>query len=315
MERRIIYLCIALVGSVAQAATPKATATPEAPPKVFMARVSHGGASALQSLLENGARLVTAPADANFKISMAFDPPVHVAKVIVESCESDFRDGVDFAVAPGLFRAYAESGTKSVTAKFGSEIEVRSLAISFRHNQGVCLKSLRFFDGAEKPIRVSVVPLRDSDLPRERLKREFGQAGGGLPEVLDQSLIARNEDENWIFRFRGDGTYFMYGRSEDVKTPGRFVSLGEFRVVGSGTKNKVKLALKGQRWKAAQPWDGWYCGSICGEREPASPSKVEESLMIEILPGGTYMVRNRSVPTTRDLPFSDASVRISTLQD
>ena len=105
---------------------------------------------------------------------------------------------------------------------------------------------------------------------------------------------------------------FIYGLNDESTGGGRFSALGEFEIERV-TKSTVRMKLIGERLITSGPWDGWYCGRKCGERELAGLRSITEFVEFERLKTGGYIVRNRSEQKMRALPFSDMYVRLSTL--
>ncbi len=253
------------------------------------------------------------------KFVLYFEPALSANKVELESCSSDFVDGVEFFASPGTRRVYAEGGARVVKADFGSRLpDITSLAINLRGNHGPCLKSLRFLqaDGVKVDVAVSTSALADRSLLDaknfDRNQGEFERAG--LGSVVNQELVPESEDEEkWILRLRGDGTFFMFGRSDDLKAGSRFSAIGNFEIQ-SVQKNRIRLLLRGYRFTTPEPWDGgWSCHSDCLAPLPSTATRIDEPIEIEKLSKGGYMIRNRSRSKQRTLPFTDMRVNTSAL--
>lgn len=201
----------------------------------------------LDRLLDGSGGGVDIPVGAEFiKLGLSFDPPIGADKIVVTLCSGKFIDGVEFFTFPDFRRTYAEGGSLAVVARLkGASSSIRSLALNFRHNQGFCLKKISFFDSSGKSIAVeteAALKVASSSQPkllkaeseinenRDEVKKQFNQSG--LAEVLDQELTYRSESnsEKSIFRFRSDGTFFIFGPNYDDKTAGRFTALGKFQV-------------------------------------------------------------------------------------
>ena len=291
-----------------------------AAPRAVSADASLPASSSVDGLL-SGRNLETKSSAEFLKIAFSFEPPIEAERVSVETCGSDFNDGVEFFAHPGARRVYVEGGTKIANADFGSRhAEITSLAINFRHNSSLCLKSLQFKSAKNVVVAVGGLdpaPPADGARAKEFEKRRQEFATAGLEAVIDQELTPNSsEDGKWIFRFRGDGTFFIFGRSDDMQSNGRFSAIGEFDIK-SATKSRVRLLLSGNRFGTAEPWDGWHCPSPCrssgarGGREPAQIRKVSDTVEIEKLASGGFMIRNRVKPRSRSLHFSDLRVRPS----
>lgn len=302
-----------------QTSTVKTGEKPAEKPVVVSVAVSAPGAQAPEGLFD-GKSFEARPTAEFVKLQMAFDPPIAASKIALESCGGEFKDGVEFFIFPGNSKFYAEGGHSEIKATVDNPSDdkpgdIRSLAINFRHNSGICLKSLRFLDRSGQPIEIrsalsGIEPppslAKDADLRREKF------SAAGLEVALDHELRVASDDGKWIFRFRSDGTFFVYGVTDEAKTAGRFTALGEYDILDVEGKNKIKLSLKGRRLVTADPWDGWLCGHPCGERELAARvSPVVDTVVVERLRKGGFMVRNRVTAKRRTLPFSDLQVRPS----
>lgn len=253
------------------------------------------------------------------KLLFFFEPALNVSKLELESCSAEFEDGVEFYALPGTRRVYAEGGQRVVKADFGSRLpDITSLAINLRGNSGPCLKALRFINGDGSKFSVNVASPLSFD--RSILKaKEFDQNHlqfnrAGLALVVNQELVPESADEEkWILRLRGDGTFFMFGRTDDMKVSSRFSAIGNFRIQET-LKNRIRLLLKGYRVMTPEPWDGgWRCHKDCLAPLPAKAVRIEEPIEIEKISVGSYMIRNRSDSRRRTLQFSDIRVTTTAL--
>lgn len=267
--------------------------------------------------LLSGEKVELRPEIAFGKLSFSFEPAIKARKVALESCASDFKDGLEFYAHPGARRVFVEGGVRTVTADFGSRLtEISTLTVNLRENSGQCLKSLRFINEAGHVFHViaSMNEVLDSGAVKSFEERYKRFASADLQAVLDRELIPdSSNDERWVFRLRGDGTFFVFGRSDDMRTSTRFSAIGDYDVKEVG-KNRLKLLLNGYRITTPEPWDGeWRCRtSECREREiPALAIKVEDLIEIERSRGGGYMLRNRTHQKHRTLHFSDIRVTTS----
>lgn len=253
------------------------------------------------------------------KLILYFEPALNASKVELESCSADFRDGVEFFALPGTRRVYAEGGSRVAKADFGSRLpDITSLAINLRGNLGPCLKALRFLnaDGANVSVSVAKPQLFDRTILNakefDRNQSQFNNAG--LAPVMNQELISESVDEEkWILRLRGDGTFFMFGRTDDMKLSSRFSAIGNYRIQET-KKNRIRLLLTGYRLMTPDPWDGgWRCLTDCWAPLPSRAVKIEELIEIEKVSRGSYMIRNRSDSQRRTLHFSDIRVTTTSL--
>lgn len=252
------------------------------------------------------------------KIGFAFTPSLQAAKVAIESCKEEFKDGIEFFVYPGLRRHYAEGGFVSVTVDLAAgtgatTTEVRSLALNFRHNDPVCIKAIRILDpsGAEFAIRsdnVGAAAHTAGSGFNKAIAAKFKSIG--LELAIDQELTFQGDGDRWHFRFRSDGTYLLFGTTTDTRTAGRFTVLGNFEILRV-LKKKIELRVRGRRIESQDPWDGWLCGVLCGE--PRRAISVDEKISIERAVNGGFMIRNRTRRDRRTIPFSDVQVRTSNL--
>lgn len=253
------------------------------------------------------------------KLLFYFEPALNVSKVELEACSAEFEDGVEFFALPGTRRVYAEGGTRVAKADFGTRLpDITSLAINLRGNAGPCLKALRFIKADGSRFNVSVAnPLSfdRSILSAKEFDQNFRQFDrSGLSLVVNQELVPESaDDEKWILRLRGDGTFFMFGRTDDMKVSSRFSAIGNFRIQET-LKNRIRLLLKGYRVMTPEPWDGgWRCDANCLAPLPAMAVKIEEPIEIEKVSVGSYMIRNRSDSRRRTLHFSDIRVTTTAL--
>lgn len=145
---------------------------------------------------------------------------------------------------------------------------------------------------------------------RESALREFG--GAGVIPILDSEVRSVKSDEPWIFRFRGDGTYFVRGFTDEVGVARVFTSSGTYEIQSEGEK-KLTLNLFGVRRSSALPWDGFICGLACSKKVTGAERIVSDRIVLEKFRGKTFMVRNKSEKGSRDLPFEDIQIRVSSL--
>ena len=136
----------------------------------------------------------------------------------------------------------------------------------------------------------------------------------GVKEVLDHELTSRGDGKAWHFRFRGDSSFFVYGYNEGEDKAGFINGLGRF-VIEQVEPNKITVHLRGSFVEAAGLWDGWICGAACGERESKTLKPLDETIVLEKLPAGFFMVRNRSAKTKRALQFTDLKSKVSSLSE
>lgn len=283
-----------------------------------MLKVSVESSVPLQSPVENlssGLPTSFREGSAFAKISLVFEPNSEAEKISFDSCENDFKDGIEAAVSPGARRLYIEGGTKHITIPIkparAEAATISSVSLLFRHNERACLKNFKLLAANGKMIGfVTRKFAGDSDevFSKKYFERRERFAMAGLSSVVDQELTPKLEDERWVFRFRGDGTFFIFGRSDENRGAGRFSALGNYEIESLG-KSRIKLKLIGQRIVTHEPWDGWICQGACEGRGLARTEKIGDVIEIERLSLGEYMVRNRVKSKSRSLPFSDIRVR------
>ena len=256
------------------------------------------------------------------KMAMSFTVPVTgVRQISIQSCGTDFHDGVEIFAQPDSRRFYAEGGASVASVKFvGPEpVELQSLAFNFRHNHDLCIKSIVMLNsqGSVIPLKIAKFSSSEKGLQeKDSEKRRASFVAAGLEAIVDHELLPNSEDEKWIFRFRGDGTFFIYGHSDEERSGGSFSALGNFaleQVEPGGEKNTLRVVLNGVRFVTPGPWDGWYCGSTCGEPAKLRATPVADVIVLEKTASTGYVVRNRTNPISRSIPFLDIRVRPSTL--
>ena len=136
----------------------------------------------------------------------------------------------------------------------------------------------------------------------------------GLSAILDHELTARGEPHPWHFRLRSDSTFFVYGYNDDEMRRGPFSAIGRFEILESSDK-KIKFRFRGARVESGALWDGWMCGPACGETETRSSRDIDETIAIERVTSGFFMIRNRTPNSKRTLLFGDLKSKVSTLTE
>ena len=243
---------------------------------------------------------------------------------------------VNFAEPQIIDRILVWYGDQSSSRTFESVPRLVRVMLSGGDNKGEML-SLKPLAGVQEarlqsPIhatRVTIKPLDSGTLS----EIEFGGAGeviipflpsqssdfalaftaSGVEKVLEHELATHAEKDNWLFRFRSDGTFFVYGFDDGSRGARKFSGLGTYQVL-SAEKNKIKLSLSGTRRGTAAAWDGYVCELACNEPEGRDLARITDAVLIEKT-GTAYMVRNRTAPQKRTLPFSDMRTKISTLAE
>jgi hypothetical protein len=270
--------------------------------------------------------------DAEFtKLGFVFAKPISFAKIKVEACQGEFKDGIDFYMYPGWRSSFSEGGKPKIISPAIAGQPIESVALVFRHNRNVCVKSIGIED--EKGVAVplvstlvkSVEEIAKGSDGSEKMRRAF--AGPGLIDVIDRELSTKNERENWLFRFRSDGTYFVRGFDDDYDKARAFSSIGTYDVKSS-VQHKITLQLNGWRVSTPQAWDGIICPMMCGKSmktgstetnakvdAKTSATPVSDEVVVESLKGEVFMMRNRTSASKRSLPFADLRVKLSTLDE
>jgi hypothetical protein len=152
----------------------------------------------------------------------------------------------------------------------------------------------------------------------DRNLESFAKAGGFT--ILDRELVSADDEDDWIFRLRADGTFFVKGVGDEARKARVFQGHGTYRVEPL-EKGKITLTLKGLKASSSQPLDLDPCHLACVvELSAAAPSgpSTEEVIMdtIEIVKDKAgFIVRNRTKRGDRTLPFGDLRVRLSSLQE
>ena len=136
----------------------------------------------------------------------------------------------------------------------------------------------------------------------------------GVQDTLDHELTSRGDGKSWHFRFRGDSSFFIYGYNEGEDKAGFINGLGRFSIE-QVDPNKITIHLRGSFVEAGFLWDGWICGAACGERESKTLKALDETIVLEKLSVGFFMVRNRSAKTKRALQFTDLKSKVSSLSE
>ena len=165
--------------------------------------------------------------------------------------------------------------------------------------------------GRERP-RIFSAADPEYHISNSKLTHAFENAS--VKEALDHELTTRGDAKSWHFRFRGDSSFFVYGFNDGEDKAGYINGVGRFVVEEVGPK-KITLHLHGIFVEAAGLWDGWICGAACGERESKSARPIDETIVLEKLPAGFFMVRNRSARTKRALLFTDLKSKVSSLSE
>lgn len=255
------------------------------------------------------------------KLGMVFNPPIFASKIVLESCANAFNDGVEFSISPNFRRIYAEGGARLIpidivgTEEVGGHkglTEIRTLAVNFRGNQKLCINRLSFLNEFGSSINIKTEVERAGVADKTQVDNSEKFLSAGLGRVLDQELNQKNENERSIFRFRSDGSYFIFGKNDDSKSAGRYTAIGDYQIVNQKDK-KITLQLNGHRLVTAEPWDGVLSEKHHGDQNLANSKSIKaiaDVIQIERTNGG-YMIRNRENKENRVLPFSDIFVRLS----
>jgi len=82
------------------------------------------------------------------KIEIQFLKPQPLSRIEIESCERQFTEGVDLYVDFDRSHRFSEGGKKKIVYEIDEKkkpIPVGQIALNFRFNSDVCVRSLRFF--------------------------------------------------------------------------------------------------------------------------------------------------------------------------
>ncbi len=85
------------------------------------------------------------PTAKNVKLSVVFNKPIDLKRVQIESCATEWSDGIEIFTSPGQGRSFSEGGRKLLDLKLTSTSAVESIAFVFGRSRNLCLKNLRFF--------------------------------------------------------------------------------------------------------------------------------------------------------------------------
>lgn len=86
--------------------------------------------------------------DAEFVvISLIFEKPVSFARMQIESCGGEFKDGINVYTQPSWQTQYIEGGKEVLRIESTPQANpVHVVSINFRHNKKICLQAIRFWD-------------------------------------------------------------------------------------------------------------------------------------------------------------------------
>ena len=259
-----------------------------------------------------------------------------MAKIKTESQNSTLQPlvVVNFAEPQTIDRVFVWNGDQNSTRSFEAAPRLVQIGLSVGNEKSQTL-SLKPLSGIQeirlpKPVHGSRITLKPLDsgtiseiafggdgdilVPTSPVQAtEFAAAFelSGIDKVMEHELSTQDEKDNWLFHFRADGTFFIYGFDDSSRSARKFSALGTFQILET-EKNKVKLALSGGRRSTAAAWDGYVCELACNEPEGRDIPRVSDVILIE-KNGSGYMIRNRTPPKKRTLPFSDMRTKISTL--
>ncbi len=136
-----------------------------------------------------------------------------------------------------------------------------------------------------------------------------------LGAMVDRELVARlDEKDAWLFRFRGDGTFFIRGYGESMDEARAFSAVGSYRIAKK-TKAGAQFQLFGVRAPTAYAWDGTLCPFECGSALEKKDQLVGDLIELEATKAGAVMVRNRTAIAKRTLPFSDLKSQNSAIEE
>ncbi len=329
---KFVASLLIVVGFVSEAAHAQRV-TPlrvEPPTKVLIEATSQSGLNPVEIL--KSAEFRARPGTTFAKLAFAFDKPVRLSAVQIEACSGSFSDGIDLFLHPGARKAYAEGGDTKAVARFQPvSTDVQSLALNFRHNDPVCVKNFKLLD--EKGAVISLIEASEPasakqgrgldvapNIPKNP-KVDIGISqdvrakleANGLAILLDRELNQPDESGGWTFRFREDGSYFLFGHGNQSKEGSRFSSLGEYEIQNA-RNGRADLVLTGVRIASAMPWGGWICGKFCGDKKRENATRVRDVLVIEKISETAFKLRNRRKAADRaGLPSINLRVRSSTL--
>ncbi len=251
------------------------------------------------------------------KLAIVFAKPVSgLTQIEIESCAADFRDGIEAFTFPNMRKFFAEGGFSKATLHFPAESsEIKIIDFVFRLNRGLCLKQLTLRNDKNVVMKIDLqegATANVEDQASTSNTRESSFAKAGISPMLDSEIVPKSIDEGWIFRFRSDGTFFVFGDNDAVMGGAHFSAIGSFEI-SETLANSLRLKLTGVRFVTHGPWDGWYCGNSCGQRTVDGQTAVSEIIELQKLKTGGYFIRNRTEEKLRTIPFSDFPVRLKTL--
>jgi hypothetical protein len=131
-----------------------ATAEPaSAPmPPIEAAFISLSPSTKVPSVLLSSGQATTSSGVHFAKLSVVLKEEHVISRVSIESCAGEMSDGVEVHFAPGFRSVFVEGGHTVLEANvIESALPVRSFALVFRLNDGLCLKNLHIYDVKGEP--------------------------------------------------------------------------------------------------------------------------------------------------------------------
>jgi hypothetical protein len=123
--------------------------------------------------LVNGQAVEIRSAADFLKLNVIFAQPLKLKRVVVESCEGEFQDGVEFMFHPGHRRTFVEGGKSVVSAVVSGDQLVRSMAVVFGHASPKCLKGFQIFDSSGHALTIDAPKLESAKIENSELRKLF----------------------------------------------------------------------------------------------------------------------------------------------
>jgi hypothetical protein len=235
------------------------------------------------------------------------------------------------------------NGDQRTTSKFQALPRVKSLLFFGEESKGTAelkdLKGMQTIDLSDtvkgKSIRIAVDSAYGGKPENARLTElQIGKSGefyqmdiaqishanadarksafksAGLEGILDRNLSMNDDNENWSVRVRSDGTFFMRGKSENLKRARTFTFLGTYSIQESNKKN-VRIKIVGILSNPIHEQDSSTCARDCGDNPGPQSMELTDEISFGRGKDGIVFVRDEGPRRANGLEFHALKARVA----
>jgi hypothetical protein len=235
------------------------------------------------------------------------------------------------------------NGDQRTTAKFQAVPRAKTLSFFGEESKGTAelkdLKGMQTIDLSDtvkgKSIRVAVEAAYGGKVESARLTElQLGKSGefyqmditqiaqanadarksafksARLEGILDRNLIMADDNENWSVRVRTDGTFFMRGKSENLKRARTFTFLGTYTIQESNKKN-VRVKIVGVLSNQIHEQDSSTCARDCADNPGPQSMELNDEISFGRGKDGIIFVRDEGPRRANGLEFHALKARVA----